>query len=447
MADDPREQASTEDIPTAMESFTAGRPERREDVSHSVSRAAALLALVRPKYADPSEYRRATEEARELVGVDPVEPFQVERGELASELARFGAVGERAARHLREEPYGRRITDDPGARSWRRPRSERIVDDLEPTSRTEREAIDAAQREAAEGVFGDTGRYEARHRPVTRLVVSSLLDEEPLVRVAAAAAALRIDARNPLAEAVLDEASSASDDLAELSRAVLLTDRQSDARIVEIEYPQGERDPSADSTLIHGTWARWGRWWRPGGDLFRYLRDEEGLFPHLYSGPDPFRWSGYFSFRTWPKATKDWNRQQAADSLAWWTHRRLRPQPDIVGHSYGGSLAMMATQSEKSVRGMVLLSPAVHRTCLPDPSNYAQVLHVTMKLDLVLLADLSQPRLLDDLPNVTRLRLPRKGLAGHSATHNPRVWQDSGLTPYVKETWLSGLPTRNAHAS
>jgi pimeloyl-ACP methyl ester carboxylesterase len=276
------------------------------------------------------------------------------------------------------------------------------------------------------------------------LITASLLDEDPLVRVAASAAALRIDPRNPLAEAILDEASRTStDDIAELSRAILLNDRQSDARVVEIEYPQGRADPAADSTLVHGTWARWGRWWQPGGDLYRYLRDDAALFPHLYGGPDPFKWSGYFSFRALPKPKKDWNRQQAADSLAWWAHKRLKKEPDIVGHSYGGSLAMMATQSEKSVRGMVLLSPAVHKTCLPDEAHYSQILHVYMKLDLVLLADLSEPRLLDGLPNMQRFRVPRKGLAGHSATHSPRVWESSGLGTHVKNTWLPALPARS----
>jgi pimeloyl-ACP methyl ester carboxylesterase len=162
----------------------------------------------------------------------------------------------------------------------------------------------------------------------------------------------------------------------------------------------------------------------------------------LYRGPDPFKWSGYFSFRVWAKPSQDWNRQQAADSLAWWAHRRLAPERDLIGHSYGGSLTMMATRSEKRVRGMVLLSPAVHRTCLPDPANYEQLLHVWTKLDLVLLADVSKPSLLRSLPNVTQRRVGRRGLTGHSATHDPVVWRRSGLADYVKDEWLPSLTRR-----
>jgi hypothetical protein len=104
---------------------------------------------------------------------------------------------------------------------------------------------------------------------------------------------------------------------------------------------------------------------------------------------------------------------------------------------------MMATQSEKRVRGMVLLSPAVHRTCLPDPANYDQILHVLMKLDLVLLADGSKPALLRSLPNVTERRLRRRGLTGHSTTHDPQVWRQSGLSDYLRDEWLPLLSPRS----
>jgi pimeloyl-ACP methyl ester carboxylesterase len=425
VADDPRSQSDTEDLPDALSAFREERAVRREVDAVAVSRAGALLSLIRPPQLDAGEYHAATEEARELLGVEPVEPFEFGREELAAELDELGAVS--ASRPLRNERSGR---------------------ELRELSDADREAIDAAQAEAATELFGHErvapgpGRRPGRRDPAAKLIAASLLDEDPLVQVAAAAATLRVDSRNPIAEAVLDEATRDSDEIAELSRAILTSDRQNESRAVEIEHPSGEPDPAADATLIHGTWARRGRWWQPDGKLYRYLRDEENVFPHLYKGLDPFRWSGYFSFRVWSKP-KDWNRQQAADSLAWWTHRRLAPEPDLIGHSYGGSLSMMATQAEKTVRGMVLLSPAVHRGCLPDPSYYEQILHVTTKLDLVLLADLSRPRLLRSLPNVVDRRVKRKGLVGHVATHDPRVWRESGLTDYVRDEWLPLLSPRS----
>jgi hypothetical protein len=445
MAEDPRSQADTNNVPEALESFLAERAVRREEPTVAVSRAAALLSLVRPGHVEDSEYRLATQEPRELLGVEPVEPFELGRERLVTELDELGEAGARAARLLRYEPSGRGITDEPGAEAQGEGASRRIMRDLGALSEPERDTVDAAQRDAATQLFRaePADRDVPRHDPAARLIAASLLDEDPLVQVAAAAAALRIDRRNPVAEAILDKADrEESDEIAELSRAILTGDRQTEVRVIEIEYPAGVPDPAADSTLVHGTWARSGRWWQPDGKLHRYLRDDESLFPHLYRGPDPFKWSGYFSFRVWPKPKEDWNRQQAADSLAWWTYRKLKPDPDLIGHSYGASLSMMATQAEKKVRGMVLLSPAVHRTCLPDPANYQQILHVTTKLDLVLLADLSTPLLLRSLPNVTEWPVTRKGLTGHGATHDPRVWRESGLTDYVRNTWLPSLTPR-----
>jgi hypothetical protein len=438
MAEDPRSQSNTDDLPRAAEAFSAERDEQLRAPAFAVSRAAALLSLIRPAQLDPIEYLSVVAETRELLEVIPVEPFVLDRSSFAGQLEDAGGLGFRAARLLWEKSGLEEPDFEPQG-------STPLLRELRLLSEEEREAVHAAQRDAAAEVFSTAPREgsEPRRQFVVRLVAASLLDEDPLVQVAAAAATLRIDARNPLAEGVLRELDrEGSDEIAELSRTVLATDRHSETRRIEVEHPRGVPDSSADSALVHGTWTRWGRWWRPDGQLHRYLREEEGLFPHLYRGDQPFEWSGYFSFRAWGKTKKDWNRQQAADSLAWWAERKLKPVPDLVGHSYGGSLSMLTTQAEKRVRGLVLLSPAVHQTCLPDPENYDQILHVTTKHDLVLLADLSNPSLLRSMPNVSRWRVKRKGLTGHGTTHDPQAWRDSGLTEHVRDAWLPSLTSR-----
>jgi hypothetical protein len=431
VAEDPRSRSDTEDVPDALAAFRAERPARGEEEAIAVSRAAALLTLVRPRQTAPSDYRSATEESRELLRVEPVEPFDLGRDELATELASFGEPGTRAAQRLRSE---RSVEPDPRG----------IMGELRAQTGPERDSLAEAQANAAAELFSDGAaeRGMSGRDAAARLIAASLLDDDSLVQVAAAAAALRVDSRNPVAEAILGEAARGSDEIAELSRAILANDRRSDSRVIEIEHPAGSPDPAADAALVHGTWARGGKWWRPDGSLFHYLQEEVGLFPDLYRGPDPFKWSGYFSFRLWAKETHDWNRQQAADSLAWWAHRRLKPEPDLIGHSYGGSLLMMATQAEKQVRGMVLLSPAVHRRCLPNPAYYERILSVWTKLDLVLLADLATLSLLRSLPNATERRVRRRGLTGHSATHDPAVWHQSGLTDYLRDDWLPSLGPR-----
>ena len=306
------------------------------------------------------------------------------------------------------------------------------------------EVVESEQGAAARELFAPNTvtRDRPRRTSATRLAAASLLDRDPLVQAAAAAATLRLDPKNPLADAILNEASrDRSDEVAELSRAILATDRESENRRIEVENPR-TREVKADSALLHGTWARRGRWWRPGGDLHQYLSVEAGLFPELYSGGTPFEWSGYFSFRAWKGAKKDWDRQQAADSLAWWTQRKLLAPPDLIGHSYGGSLALLATAAEKDLRGIVLLSPALHPSCLPDPSHYERIIHVRAKLDLVLLADVSNPRLLESVRDVSDFEIPRKGLLGHSVTHDPRSWAASGLTDHLRDDWLPSLTAR-----
>lgn len=451
MAEDPRSRRDTDDVPDATTAFLLSRPQRDEDPAIDVSRAAALLALVRPRTITPAEYAEVTEEAGELLGVEPIYAPTRKRASLAMALQELGEAGIRAAEIMRERRRPREDPEDwfdqeafPGAYT---PRYRRITDQIEPRTDDERAVVEAVQREVAPSALrAGTAAESARESAAERLIAASLLDGEPLVRVAAAAATLRLDHRNPVADAILEQAErEAPAEVAELSRAILQMERGSETRRIEVVHPPHAPDPVADSAVVHGTWARWNRWWRPDGSLHSYLRDETGLFPHLYAGNKPFEWSGYFSFRAWakPYPKKDWHRQQAADSLAWWAHQRLVDPPDFIGHSYGGSLAMLSTRSNKQVRGMLLLSPAVHRSCLPDDDNYEQALHVTSKLDLVLLADLSKPGLLEqECKNVSRFRVKRIGLTGHGATHDPHLWRQSGLGEYVRDDWLPKLTGR-----
>lgn len=443
MAEDPRSRAATEDLPSARQAFEESSASAEEATAVAVARAAALLSLVRPPDFPRHEYLRVIAETRDLLGVEPVEPDELGREAMFNAFESLGGAGSRAIQRLYKERRRPREAEEAGfgPATSSSGESSRVMEDLRPATPVEREVVAAARIDAARQIFSGqpTGR-----RDVSRLIAASLIDDDPLVQVAAAAAALRIDARNPIAEDVLLETDrDGSSEVAELSRAILVADRRAETRRIEIEYPSAQEDKSADSALIHGTWARWGRWWRPGGELHRYLREEEQLFPHLYQGRQPFAWSGYFSFRAWAwHLSKDWHRQQAADSLAWWAHRKLTHLPDLIGHSYGGSISMMVTRAEKELRGLVLLSPAVHRTCLPDSNMYEKALHVTANRDLVLLADLSTPQLLETVPNMTPWRIKRTGLTGHACTHDPGAWQASGLTDHLRDIWLPSLTSR-----
>jgi pimeloyl-ACP methyl ester carboxylesterase len=424
MAEGTGSRAEADDLPDAREAFSTDEPGRRETDPYLAARAGALLTLVPPRGSLPADDRLADQEARELLGVEPVAEFDVDRAHAVSVLTDLGETGSRVAR-LFSTPSGAR--EPPGT-----------------TEPLELVQVHAAQREAAAQLFGE-GREraigQASSDAATQLIVASLLDEEALVRVAASAAVLRIDPKNRVADSILEAASRASDETGEFARAILLNARRSETRRLEIEGSEATAEAEPDSVLVHGTWARRGHWWRPSGDLHEFLRTEN-VFPHLYAGRDNFAWSGYFNFRTWVNPQEDWDREQAGSHLAWWAERRLKPPPDVIGHSYGGSISMLATQVEKSVRGLLLLSPAVHGTCLPNPDFYEGILLVRMPLDLVLLADRSKPQLLRELPRVTERILPRRGKTGHFETHDPTTWTANRLDEFVRDEWLVSLGNR-----
>ena len=72
MADDPRRESNTSELPRAAAAFDARGADRDDDAA-AVSRAAALLALVCPPRLSMTAFRAATYEAREILDVEPVE--------------------------------------------------------------------------------------------------------------------------------------------------------------------------------------------------------------------------------------------------------------------------------------------------------------------------------------------------------------------------------------
>ena len=271
-------------------------------------RSAALLALVCPPRLLMTAFRAATYEAREILDVEPVEAGTDGRDAVEQHLRDLGSAGERAAAFLRRVERAREEPDAPSLGLGLSPGGPGAMETVRSLSVAEIEVVESEQGAAARELFAPNTvtRDRPRRTSATRLAAASLLDRDPLVQAAAAAATLRLDPKNPLADAILNEASrDRSDEVAELSRAILATDRESENRRIEVENPR-TRKVNVDSALLHGTWARRGRWWRPGGDLHQYLSVEAGLFPELYSGGTPFEWSGYFSFRAWKGAKEDW---------------------------------------------------------------------------------------------------------------------------------------------
>ncbi len=167
--------------------------------------------------------------------------------------------------------------------------------------------------------------------------------------------------------------------------------------------------------LVHGTWARSSDWWQPGGDFFEYLKG--GPRPDVYGAADRYSWSGGYS---------DGARSLAADDLVSWVSGHQLGGLDIIAHSHGANVAMLATQRGMRAGKLVLLSCPVHvqKYMLNFANVNNRVVSVRVRLDLVILADRGGQR----FPNgsgVTEIVLPI--WFDHFATHNPDVWRANNL--------------------
>jgi len=167
--------------------------------------------------------------------------------------------------------------------------------------------------------------------------------------------------------------------------------------------------PSHTSLLIHGTGARLRRWWQPGGDFHNYLLTD--VRPDLYRDPDRFEWPGGWTDRS---------RALGANDLYTWVDKHGLDGLDLFTHSYGGSIAMLASHAGMHIGKLVLLSCPVHiPKYLPDFTRVPDVVSIRVHLDLAILADRGGQ--LFRHPEIKEHVLPV--WFRHSATHDPNIWQ------------------------
>jgi pimeloyl-ACP methyl ester carboxylesterase len=242
---------------------------------------------------------------------------------------------------------------------------------------------------------------------------ASLQDPHELVRVAAAiayleAAADPLEMMPPLVEGTWSNDPTVRD----LAATGLARFAPEHPRLAEMREPApggAEGEPAHTALLVHGTFARDGRWWRPGGDFHTYLL--QNVRPDLYAAADRFDWSGGYS---------DAARALGARDLAAWVRQRDLEGLDLVTHSHGGSSAMLASQQGLDLGQLVLLSCPVHaRKYFPDFGRVREVVSIRVRLDLVILADRGGQRFRD--PRIREIVLPI--WFRHSDTHEPDVWQ------------------------
>lgn len=266
-------------------------------------------------------------------------------------------------------------------------------------------------------------------RAAALLAVHSLQHADPLVRVAAATAVAEVvkHGRELASERLRPDARSGDPLVRLLAATCLARIAPRDPWLEQLAWaglgPSG-RDPIRSSTIVHGTWAARGDWWRPQGGFHRYLLAD--VAPDLYAGGDPFGWSG-----AWRSSA----RRKAAKHLAAWAAAHQAPCLNLFAHSHGANLAMLATRRGLVIGRLVLLSCPVHWTKYqPKPGSIAGALSIRTRLDLVILGDAGGQR----FPKASGIRehvLPI--WFNHSVSHDPEVWKARHLQ---QELPVQGCP-------
>ncbi|MFC1430625.1 hypothetical protein ACEZDB_08115 [Streptacidiphilus sp. N1-3] len=187
------------------------------------------------------------------------------------------------------------------------------------------------------------------------------------------------------------------------------------------------------SLLVHGTNSYKGDWWRPHGAFFDYLAS--GPKPNLINDESPWSWSGECNERA---------RQIAAKSVAGFQRdRRIRKFDSIIGHSYGGGIALMATQFGAKARKIVLLSTPAHDYGV-NWDNVDDVVSLRIHWDNVLMLDClyrvfgqrRRPSVRQYFSDSHIKEIPELPMwfTQHCSTHEPSVWVDNSVAEIIWPT-------------
>lgn len=195
----------------------------------------------------------------------------------------------------------------------------------------------------------------------------------------------------------------------------------------------GATAPAVASTIIHGTWANKGKtkeWWRPTTGAFHSYLSTHPLGAGLYSGEDPYEWSGTYD---------DHQRHVAGSALRWWTDatcgtNRLNA---AFAHSHGGTVLQWTVAHRDLRLGLMVALACPDYAWNPAESQaIAQrvdtIISVRAERDMVLMAD-RWKHILKRRGKALRsntLDLTLKGV-GHSDIHDPALWAKHGIADKV----------------
>ncbi|QDE30336.1 HEAT repeat domain-containing protein [Shewanella polaris] len=177
------------------------------------------------------------------------------------------------------------------------------------------------------------------------------------------------------------------------------------------------------SFIVHGTifssvGKSYEKWWKPtSGDFHNYLKN--GSRPNIYDAKDYFQWSGGWN---------DYARSQAAKELEVWINQHNMQNSDVFAHSHGCNVALLATQSQK-LKKLILMSCPVHwKLYQPNFNNVDEVISIRVKFDFVIMADRGGQKFRD--PRITETILPL-WFTAHDASRTSKTWSKRKLDSLI----------------
>ncbi|MCH9651558.1 MAG: hypothetical protein K0U98_25250 [Deltaproteobacteria bacterium] len=184
--------------------------------------------------------------------------------------------------------------------------------------------------------------------------------------------------------------------------------------------------PDRLAVIVHGTWAKNGTWWRRQADdlaedkkpnFHQYLKTICGL-DHLYSGDEPFIWSG---------RNRGSARHNAAIAFGEWVSNHNPDHLEVYGHSHGANVAMLSTQQGLPIQKLVMLSPPVRKDYFANWDRVGEAYNVQAAFDPVVGIARGGQRF--NLPGtVQEMKLDARS---HSASHDPKTWEDNGVPAFL----------------
>ncbi len=181
------------------------------------------------------------------------------------------------------------------------------------------------------------------------------------------------------------------------------------------------------TVIIHGTWASDGKWWRPRGNFFEYVKKDLGR-SDVYGKSDQFKWSG---------KNRDSKRREAGKSLHKWLRSHPAREVNVFAHSHGANVAMLATHQDIKIDRLVMLSPPVRDDYFAKWSNVKEAFNIQASFDPVV--GIARGGQWFNPKGSSGRRIPVKekkmSTSGHSSSHEPDVWKKEKLSKFVGIPW------------